>query len=663
MAGASGLVLIKDRYLVDLNAPLSELDLPSAKAFAVRDRRDQEEQLFALVATPGLPIRMDGVHKLVGDQITCLLPLVAWDESFWPPLNQNTVILVYRRPLGGKVVDVLESGEFTISEYEIQNTFIEPMMAAIRELDAMSLPHREIRAGNLYFLDKERQTVVLGDCLTCPPGFDQPILYETVERGMCSPAGRGAGDIGLDLYALGVTVLVLYLRERIPDYDNADDLLAVKIQQGTYTALCGKHKIPINLIEPLRGILRDETSERWSQKQMGLWLDGQRQTPMQRKTTLKPDAPYVFMETAYTHPRTLAHAFTQHIKEAAEAIRKPELAAWLGKSIGDKALAEDIKTVVYSPQRDSDPYLVSRVSILMDPHGPIRYKGLSFMPDGFGPMLAVELLRRNSMQIPAEIIDRKIYELWYAATTEKPRDEASVNEEDTFKMLQMHMRINSPGFGIERCLYEMNRHLPCQSPLVAEQYVMNIRDLLPSLDAVADTTDKKLRPLDRHVIAFIAARFPEPIGPHLKVLADGKDASFLIGMLSLMAFLQWRLKGEPVYALGSWVGSQLGPAINTYHSRKTRRQIEQEMPRVVRQGSLPELFDLIDNADKKRKDAEDYELARGEYRQTEEQIKNIETGDLASPEASLERGQKLAALTSVLISMLGITVMIVVEFW
>ena len=137
----------------------------------------------------------------------------------------------------------------------------------------------------------------------------------------------------------------------------------------------------------------------------------------------------------------------------------------------------------------------------------------------------------------------------------------------------------------------------------------------------------------------------------------------MIGLLSLLAYLQWKLKAEPVYALTSWIGSLLGPAINTYFSRSTRHDIEQEMPRVVRQGSLPELFDLIDNAEKRRQDMFKYDEARFEYSTAEEEIQEIEAGELSSPEAAQEVGQKYASITSIVLTMIFISIMVLGEFW
>lgn len=667
--GGAGPVLINDQYLVDVNTPISELDMPSAKAYAVRDRRNQEIELFALIATPGLPTRMDVLGKLRGERHIGLLAAVTWDVTFWPPINQHTIIIIYERPLGGSVSAAIENGKFKVNEYEIQDTIITPIYKAIKEMDLKDVNHREIRVENLFFMDKELTQVVLGDCVTCPPGFDQPLIYEPIERGMASPGGRGSGTISDDLYALGVTLVSLIANKNMPQYKTPEDMFKEKIEQGSYSALCGKQRIPVTVIEPIRGILCDEEIDRWGVDEMNLWTAGKRQTPMQRKPAIKTDTPFIFMDREYRNAKSLAHIFTLNVKEAAKTIKNEDLETWIRRSLGDGDLADTVGAIGNAAAlhendfKGKDDYVVTKASIFMDPEGPIRYKGFSFMPEGYGPALAVELLRRNSMQTAAEVIRHNIPDIWYGAPTEKLRDLKSLEFQNVFGKLKTVLQLEGPGFGIERCLYDLNGSLACLSPLIAEQCVTNIQDLLPSLDSIADSTDKKLRPLDRHITAFIAARFKERIEPHLKALAEPKDSSFIIGMLSLLAYLQWKLKGESVYALTSWIGSLLGPAINTYFSRTTRHDIEQEMARVVRQGNLPELFDLIDNADKRRQDMFKYDEARFEYSTAEDQVQEIETGELSSPEAAQEVGQKYAAMTSIIIAMIFISVMVLSEFW
>ena len=216
---------------------------------------------------------------------------------------------------------------------------------------------------------------------------------------------------------------------------------------------------------------------------------------------------------------------------------------------------------------------------------------------------------------------------------------------------------NDPGFGLERCLYELNPGLSCQSPFVIEEGIIEINQLLPALDRAANHADTHTKPMDRHVAAFIAARFNEDIHPHLRALAAGKESTAVIGMLSLLAFLQWKLKADPVFGLTSWIGGLMGPAINGYHSRTTRRELEKEIPKLVRRGSLPDMFDLIDNAEKRREDQDGYADAVEEYSACADEIASIEGKDNELQEKAERTGQKTAATISIITTMIAVTIM------
>ena len=55
--------------------------------------------------------------------------------------------------------------------------------------------------------------------------------------------------------------------------------------------------------------------------------------------------------------------------------------------------------------------------------------------------------------------------------------------------LRGHVANGSPGFGIERCLYELNPSLPCMSPLVARLHANGVHTLLLALNRVATAAD------------------------------------------------------------------------------------------------------------------------------------------------------------------------------
>lgn len=666
---SSGPVMIKDQYLVDATKPIHELDTPSAKAYAVSDRRNQDRKLFALICTPALPTRIGVIHRLRNDKIEGIMLLLDWDTLFWPPMKQETMILVYERPLGGSVAAAIASDEFKANEYEIQEMFIEPLYQGLKIMASRDIQHREVRVDNLYFMDKERTKVVLGDCVSCPPGFDQPAVYEPIELGMASRGGRTNGTFADDLYALGITLIILLVGDK--NLEGIDDakMTVSKIELSSFITVCGRTRIAAAALEPLRGLTSDDPSERWGDEEMEMWIAGKRQTPMQRKPPPRSPSPFVFMDVDYHNQRILAHEFSLNIKEAAEAIKGDTLELWARRSLQSAELADQIKGMVdvntqnKTTFRGSDAFLVARICILLDPTAPIRYKDFSSMPQAFGAAMAVELLTKNKMQISAEVIRYGIAEAWFHAESTLNKEGEPIQCNIDFAKMKSYLVSKEPGSGIERCLYECAPTLPCLSPLIAEEFVIHIDDLLPGLDNVADKIDKKLKPLDRHITAFITARFKENIDPHLAALAEPKESSFLIGMLSLFAYMQWKLQNEDLHALCSWIGSLLGPAINTYYNRPKRREIETEMPRVIRTGRLPELFELIDNAENRRQDVESYAIARLEYSKAEDEIQGIETGDMSNPETAAAAGSKTAAMVSVVISMVFITVIIVTEVW
>ena len=63
----------------------------------------------------------------------------------------------------------------------------------------------------------------------------------------------------------------------------------------------------------------------------------------------------------------------------------------------------------------------------------------------------------------------------------------------------------SVGFGIERCLYMLNPVWPCQSPILAQEYVCHIRELLPALERVAQQGIPATEPVDSRAAADSAA--------------------------------------------------------------------------------------------------------------------------------------------------------------
>jgi hypothetical protein len=663
--GRGGPVLLRERYLVDPGTRIPELDQPSAKAYLVEDRRDPSIKLFALACTPSLPTRMDVIKVMRNTLFPGILPMVDWDVAHWTPLGQSTLLVIYERPIGGRVIDRLNRKEARITEYDVPRKVVEPLLEGLRMLEEAVGPHRAVRADNLYFLDEDMEEMVLGPNVTSPPGFDQPAIYESIERASCQPEGRGTGSMRDDIHALAVTIIYLVLGYNPIAKMKPDNIIHQRLENGTYNTLCGQARVPLQLIEPIRSMLSDDTSERWNHAEVNNWVTGQKTNPVKKLPMVKAEVPFRFRKREHVTFKTLAWHFSQHVQDAVRAVNGDDFANWIKRHPEGARLLESIRGAVQMAKfhtnnhQGTDDFLIAKISTILDSSAPIRYKGVAFMPDGYGPMLAIHWSRKGDPQLAAQILQQDIPAIWFSGRERMGRPLMDVQK--SFAQLRSLLKINDPGYGLECVVYEACPGFPCQSPLIAKHNVVAIEQLLPAMEEAANSADMSSRPIDRHVAAFIAARFDQDIHPHLKALASPKEDTSVIGMLSLFAFLQWKLRSPSLLALSSWIGGLLGPAINAYHNRRTRDELEKEIPRLVRKGSLPELFNLIDDAEKRRDDGDGFRAAREEWWAAEEEVRDIEGAGEERLSRAERSGQQAAATISIMLGLTVVSILLMIE--
>jgi hypothetical protein len=343
-----------------------------------------------------------------------------------------------------------------------------------------------------------------------------------------------------------------------------------------------------------------------------------------------------------------------------EVINDKKLINWLRKDIKVKNQADSLAaTIKQDVGYKTDDYVIAKACMILFPRAPISYKGFSFMPDGFGAALAFDFLHRGITERPLEIINLGLPQVWYSL--QQNIFASDTDQQEEFTNLSGYLTLKDPGFGFERCLYEFNLSLPCQSDIVATSYVYKIKDLLPALDEASSQVLNNINPIDRHIAAFIAVHFDRDIQAHMRALADPSEETSTMGMLSLLAYIQWKLQVSALYGLSSWIGGLLGPAINTYHSRSKRREIEKKIPSLVRNGSLPELFDLIENSSDRKSDAKGFEEATMEYAQAESEIQEIIDTKEDRRLTADKNGRQTAAVVSVVIAMIVSSILLIIE--
>lgn len=655
-------VIINERFEVFPARPFPEMDSPSARAFEAEDRLQPANPVFALVCMPEIPARQSVINSIAGDDLQGIIKLHDFGTVEWTSLNRWCQVLILERPLGGRVTDALQSNIEEFQKADIVREVLQQGMEALRYLQMRGHVHRALRPDNLFFRDAEKEDIIFGEFMSAPPGFDQPLAFETPERAMASPGGRGFGNNSDDYYALGATVAFLLQATNPVAGMTAEDIIHSKITRSSYQTMVGANLLTATMVEPLRGLLEDDAHQRWDFDSFEMWTSGRRVPASQNPARRRSPRALKFGPYEHTEPRSLAYAMSLRPDTSIKLVRDGTLETWLTRGIEDQELADLIANAVAASEakqeetRDADAILMSHILLLMDPMGPVQYKGVHFMTDGFGGALATETIRGGNVKDLAEAVVHQL-----PTKSLEVQDgglAASVVEDSLFQELRMHLQRTEPGYGVERCLYVANPNLPCRSPLLGGRYIDHIEDILPALNEVEEGADAKQRPYDRHLAAFLGSHFSEDLDGFLDDADNPDDAAAVLTILKIYARVQTVSQLPEMVGLAKWLGGLMGPVIRQYKSRATRRLLEAEVPKLVRIGWLADLLDLMNNTNARLRDASDYADAQTAFREADAEVERIEEN--SNPESdAVQRGSKqTAAVISIIIMCILVTMMI-----
>jgi hypothetical protein len=492
------------------------------------------------------------------------------------------------------------------------------------------MSHRGVRADNIFWDGAGRNTVVLGDCVTTRPALLQPVIYEPIESAMTPPLGRGPGSIRDDFYALGVTVLVL-AAGKLPLVGLKDaEIINAKLSRGSYAALMDGARPPFGLRELLRGLLSDNADERWGMEQLEQWLAGGLRSTVQEARSGAAERPFEFDGKEYSNFRALSEAFGEKWEKAAKAVEEAAYAKWIRRGAAEGPLAERVSSILLL-RANADKKTASNIahiSILMDPIGPLRYKGLVTMPNAIGPVLAEAFRNKDKQTIGliVEAITSGTAVKWYTAQSQRDQIIDEVQQKNIRRMQQL-LRHTGPGYGVERCLYMLNPGYPCQSDILQGKFVGDIRDLLPALESLVEKNGSLPTIMDQHLTAFIASRIKANIDRLLVGLeaAQGDPFQTKLGMLSIFAAVQSKHGPNELPHLCAWLAKELEPAINRIQSKSLRDQMRKKLAAQSGMGNLVDLHGCLNNDTVLKKDEAARKKATQEFSTAAKEIAALES--------------------------------------
>lgn len=639
-------------------------DGPGGRAFVCRSRRERKSELYATVVNHTLPVRIDNLPSIRAMEHPAILRVTDWGVVDWTPERRKRFTVVFERPQGRRLFDTMSDNRDPLSEDHIVRGLLPSLASALKEFQRSGITCGALRPTNLFYKDSTSAGVMIGDCVTTPAGLAQPIIFETIERSMAQASGRGTGTIADDLYALGVTLLVLYLgRNPLRDMTDAQ-IVEAKIERGTYPALTAGLRLPPNLIEPLRGLTADDPKQRWTLGDMDLWLKGRRLSPKQPQVPKRSMRPLEFGEKESWHSRAVASELCRSPVAANALIERGDLDKWLRRSLGDEERANSVQQAVRTASAGSragsiEDRTVARVAIALDPPAPIRYKGRAIMPDGFGPALADAMADGGGGPQPvAEMILAQLPMFWVNCQGDFRAEYVPMLE--LFEAMRSVMEQTGPGFGVERMLYDLNPTLPCQSPLIKDHYALSNTDVLAALETIAPGQNRSRDPVDRHIAAFIAMRNKKLNERLLTPLAGvGDQGRRIVSILNILADTQRHYGPNRLPHLCGWLLMLMEPAFKRYRNRQTQEKVRQDAQKAAADGSIEKLLRLVDNPDTLKKDERGFQNARREYEALTGRIEKLRAGIQNKGGIAASTGRQIAAVVSSILATVTLVVIIV----
>lgn len=641
---------------------LPEFDSGDVKAY--RATTKDKINHFALVCERHLIPRAHSASNYIGLNNSFLVPLAAHGVVFWPPANQQRYILIYKDVLGKRILTG-KSQALGWRQDDIIQIMVQPMVSALLDLRNRDFAHGSICPGNMFYMGPESrpEKITLGECLSLPSSYNQPVLYQTLERGMAAPTAKGQATATDDIYAFGVT-LAVFMRSNDPLEDlSDDDIIRAKIENGSYGAITGRERFKGSILELLRGVLHDDSTQRWTLEEIMIWLDGRRLSPKQSIKEKKAPRPVVFANERFYQMSMLAMSLDSNPLEAVRISESDELQQWLIRSVEDDLALERVNNAIkVSREKGSGPgyedRLAANLSMALDPKAPLRFRGLRMTGDGVGKALAHAMALRQDLQPYVDLFAQNIAFNWITVQENTTVDVGTLISR--FDSCRSFIRHGKTGYGIERVVYLLCPEAHCLSEKLNEYYVTSPEDMIMAFEDLCRRNKAPHMFIDRHSAAFLSVKDSKVIDSYLFDLGSPEEHKRILGNLKTLATIQKRSKMQPFPGIAAAFMNVIDTLCASYRDREVRERLKKSIARYAAEGDLVRMAGILSDAELIARDMGAFREAMREYSELSKEYNNLEVKLADVSHFGKATGREIAAIVSSIIAaiiILGVSFM------
>lgn len=658
--GLTGEVVFNESITIFSGNRLPQFDKGPIKAYTARGTDKAPTHLFALICEDHLTPRTLKTSNYSSILNPSLVRLVASGVVDWPPAGKQKYCFVFENTLGNPLMKDATRPGLGLKPELVLNAVIRPMVGVLADMRDKDIIHGNICLANMYDGgSKSFERAVLGECLSTPVSYLQPVLYETIDRAMSSSIGRGMGTQQDDMYALGVTLAVMMRHNDPLEGMSDEEIIERKMEDGTYAALLGRDRITGAILELMRGLLYDDENQRWTLDEVLIWLDGRRLSPKQASRRWKASRPVIMGGEKYIRPELLARDIVKNPAEAKQLIEEGELEQWLSRALEDKVATARFEKGMKMAEEggkggDYAERLATRTAIALHPEGPLRYKNISVLPEGVGAALTESFIMKRDLQSYHDFFMNYFITQWVDAQSNIVPDVS--NLVSRFDGARAYLRQKGLGGGLEKCIYAMNPEVHCLSEKLQKYHVRSPEELMRAYEKMSHQSGRPTLFFDRHIVAYLSVKDRKNIDPYLHDLNAPENYKRILAEAKTLATIQKRSQMERFPGIAKWMVENMEPVYERFHDRDLRVDTKKKAERLIESGDLAKIVTLFDDPTVYQNDNVEFRRSMRKYHDLEQETIDIDRALRDEATLGQETGRQIAAVVAGVLA--GIIIMV-----
>ncbi len=651
--------LIAGKFTVDFKtSKLEQFSTPQADAYSATGA-DNSSNHYCLTFKKDMPIRLAEIITLKAVLIPGLISPLEIEIAGFSESEEKFLCVICEKPKGKTLKEwVRENRRF--SKGFILKKIIDPINKVLLKLHKTGVVHGQVNPSTIY-LD-ENDEIILGECISSLTGLMQPNAYEVINRAQSHKYGKGSGDKSIDYYALGMTIFSITSGIFFEDLDHID-IVESKLQEGSFNLLKRHSHFSGTIGDLLNGLVIDDKNLRWGFKEVeNIIMDGSYTVPSLVDKSILP-RPIPFKEKEHFSKAALAHHLAKNWEEAKVFIKQAFLLKWLDISIHEQVTIEALERLQelvnmrgskYALFSKEDEHLIKLI-ILLDPEGPIRYKEIAVHIEGIGPLLSYSMLSQEN-ELTQFIANGLFIDLFsfYDQVAAWLQNNSYSKGLPALKQASSYIRKGGYGFGMERCCYDLNASLPCQSHVLGKGLVYGLRSALKYIDGAKVSIEELLS--KKNFLCFIASKIN--LNDDLKVTklrsfyALDKDKTFI--SLAILSIAQKKADLDELKNLGELYAEKVKVVLEEAIKGETiKKNIFTAIDKVKSEGNLNLIKHKATDVNYLEQDAKGFIIAANRVITINNELEQLKSKQVIEQTAR-KRGLKIAVNISYIIAALSI---------